>query len=104
MYADDSSFFLHGLNLDNIIEISNSETVNILNWLEVNRLSLNVKKSNGVRRHKGQNRQDYEIKIKDETIIQVEHIKFLGIILDERLSWKEHALYVGTKLANPKVF
>ena len=36
MYADDSSFFLHGLNLDNIIEINNSETVNILKWLEVN--------------------------------------------------------------------
>ena len=103
MYADDSSFFLQGTNIDNIITGINTETENILTWLEVNRLSLNTKKSKWVlfdcAKNRGQVRHDWQIKIRGEIINQVENIKFLGIILDERLSWKEHVRYISTKLA-----
>ena len=103
MYADDSSFFLQGTNIDNIITGINTETENILNCLEVNRLSLNTKKSKWVlfdcAKNRGQVRHDWQIKIRGEIINQVENIKFLGIILDERLSWKEHVRYISTKLA-----
>ena len=103
MYADDSSFFLQGTNIDNIITGINTETENILTWLEVNRLSLNTKKSKWVlfdcAKIRGQVRHDWQIKIRGEIINQVENIKFLGIILDERLSWKEHVRYISTNLA-----
>ena len=103
MYADDSSFFLQGTKIDNIITGINTETENILTWLEVNRLSLSTKKSKWVlfdcAKNRGQVRHDWQIKIRGEIINQVENIKFLGIILDERLSWKEHVRYISTKLA-----
>ena len=92
MCADDSSFFLHGINLDSMLSAINSEVGKVLTWLEVNRLSLNSKKSKWIlfncSNNKLQVQPNLKIKIRGEEIDPVDHIKFLGIILDEKLSWK----------------
>ena len=39
------------------------------------------------------------IKILNDKIDQVDHLKFLGVILDEILTWKKHIQYICTKIA-----
>ena len=64
----------------------------------MNRLSLNVKKTNyilfynkNVKKFKGQ------IKIDSKEVDRVENTQFLGIIIDEKLNWKDQILHIENK-------
>ena len=45
-FADDSNLFLNGKNLDEIELKLNNELDQIVKWLKINKLTLNVKKPN----------------------------------------------------------
>ena len=45
MYADDTSLFVGGVDVNELINTGNSELKQICQWLNANKLSLNVKKS-----------------------------------------------------------
>ena len=60
-------------------------------WLKANRLSLNVDKSSFMLFTHSQARHDnIQIRLGDRTINQVKSIKFLGIHIDNRLSFNDH--------------
>ena len=44
-YADDTNLFLNGIDINELINMMNKELLNIIEWLNVNKLSLNVKKT-----------------------------------------------------------
>ena len=45
LFADDSNLFISGSDLNEMIDTMNSEMVKTMEWLQVNRLSLNLKKT-----------------------------------------------------------
>ena len=101
MFADDSNMFLSGKNLREIEIRANSALEQIKKWLQVNRLSLNIDKTNYMifttkARKKEQN---LNIKINDKTISEVNTCKFLGIIVDNRLKWTDHINALSTKIS-----
>ena len=40
-----------------------------------------------------------DIRISNKSINEVQNIKFLGVILDNKLSWKEHIGYSTSKMS-----
>ena len=46
LFADDSNMFLSGKNSDDLIKTMNDEMINVVDWLQLNKLSLNLKKKN----------------------------------------------------------
>ena len=42
--------------------------------------------------------------IQSDVIKEVQHAKYLGVIIDHRLSWNEHINYVTSKANNVKCF
>ncbi len=103
MYADDttltSSLNLSRQNDGNQINLLNVELGKIVNWLEVNKLSLNIKKSKYMIFHMPNKIIDcQDIKIKDNVLERVTNFNFLGIVLDECLSWAPHVTKVQGKL------
>ena len=44
-FADDSNMFLSGKNPDDLIKLMNTEITKVIEWLRINRLSLNLKKT-----------------------------------------------------------
>ena len=76
----------HSLSLNMNIQLTNIAT-----WMEANKLILNVDKTNfmifGTRQHKI---NELCLNYKDKAINHVSSTKFLGIILDDKLSWKNH--------------
>ena len=46
LFADDRSVFVTGKNIDNLIETMNNELEKLVEWLYINKLSLNIKKLN----------------------------------------------------------
>ena len=45
LYADDNNLFLNGKDIKEIINMMNKELQNIVEWFDVNKLSLNVGKT-----------------------------------------------------------
>ena len=44
LFADDSNMFVSGKDPDDLIRTMNEEMVKVVDWLQINRLSLNLKK------------------------------------------------------------
>ncbi len=70
----------------------NNELSKICTWLIVNKLSLNVSKTKYTVFHtKQKNIKSPIIKINDNIIENVKDFNFLGLTINENLSWKSHA-------------
>ena len=66
-----------------------------------NKLSLNVSKTNYITmQNTNEIYINHTLKIGDETIKQVNTAKFLGIIIDDKLSWNAHIDYCKNKLSS----
>ena len=98
-YADDTTLFSTLNNLVNAQNINpdiiiNKELAKINEWLEINKLSLNVTKTKFMvfhRQHKHRAIKPPVPKIKNKNIEKVEQFKFLGLTLDSNLNWKKHS-------------
>lgn len=101
LFADDSNMFITGKNIDELIDSMNIEMEKVIDWLNVNKLSLNLKKTHYMIFRK--RRAKVEIKNKlciNGTVISMERkTKFLGIYIDENLLFKDHVMYVKGKLS-----
>ena len=100
-FADDSNLFLSGKNPNELINTMNDELVNIIKWLEVNKLSLNIKKTHYIifRKPKSKLKLDNKLFIKDTIIDSTKSTKFLGVIIDQNLSFGEHLTYIKGKVS-----
>jgi len=101
LFADDTSLFLSGRNIDETVSLMNIELMKVKEWLECNRLSLNIRKTKVLifstkRRHTV---TKLNVVIDGEVIEKVNEIKFLGVILDHKLSWQTHIKKIKTKIA-----
>ena len=100
MYADDTTIYFNLEDFDpaTIERDINSELEKINVWLKLNKLSLNVKKTKSVIFNRKQNQiAEITLSINGEDIENVEHFNFLGMILDEKLSWKNHINMLSKK-------
>ena len=70
-------------------------------WLDVNKLSLNIDKTNFIIFQSPQYSitEAVSIKIGSLPIRKTSYVKFLGVLLDENLSWKYHLTELSKKLA-----
>jgi hypothetical protein len=64
----------------------------ITDWLNVNKLSINTTKTKFIlfRSKNKKPKHDIKIFLNNENIKQVKNITFLGIVLDEFLTWCDH--------------
>ena len=89
-------------NLSKLSEEINAELENIVEWLALNKLSLNAKKTKFMLFHyKQKSIKDIipKLKINNVLIERVKEFNFLGITIDENMSWKLHAQKVAAKIA-----
>jgi ribonuclease P/MRP protein subunit RPP40 len=96
LFADDSNVFINGPNLIDIQTTLNHEIPKLVDWLLANRLSLNIKKTHFMvfGQRKTNNTSQISININGQQIELVRKTKFLGLILEDALSWKPHAIYI----------
>ena len=78
----------------------NQELKEITLWLSANKLSLNLSKTHFMV-FRSKNRKmlnDMLITINGKTIEKVKNTKFLGLYVDDELSWKFHINQIATKI------
>ena len=102
MYADDTTIYFNIKEFDqyNLQQDITKELENITLWLKRNKLSLNVQKTKLMVFHRKQKQiKELNIVINGITIERVESFNFLGLIIDEGLSWKKHTDVVRNKIS-----
>ena len=101
MYADDSNLFKEGSDIIEMQNCVNEELQKISKWLKLNKLSLNINKTHFIifkRKRKVVNISP-SLHIDSQPISQVSNTKFLGVYIDENLSWQTHIDHISMKIA-----
>ena len=99
-FADDFNLFINGKDASKIELELNEELSNIVSWLKINKLSLNVNKTQFMIFSRKQNQiENIVIRIEGQIIDHVTQTKFLGVIIDEKLTWRNHVNHISTKIA-----
>ena len=93
IFADDTNLFISDKSVENAIKSMNTELKNVTAWFRANKLSLNVDKTKFSIFHSKMRKLPPNISklFVDGTEIKRETVtKFLGVYIDERLTWKSH--------------
>jgi len=100
LFADDINLHMSNSYSNALQTTVNLELCNIDHWLRANKLSLNYSKTNFMllasRKH---NPASFKVTINNHTISPEDNLKYLGVLLDNKLSWKPHVQKVKTQLS-----
>jgi hypothetical protein len=101
LFADDTTLYQSSNNISELHINMNLEMCRLADWFRANKLLLNAMKSNymfftNVRI--GQN-YNYQIRIGNDLIERKTCVKFLGIHIDDHLTWHDHIKICKSKIA-----
>jgi len=104
LFADDTLLYVVGNDIKEVTEAINDDLLVLQDWFSNHNLKINIKKTKFMifKNKYVQNCTDqngYNVYINGEKIGKVTESKYLGIILDEHLSFSSHADYVTKKVA-----
>ena len=104
MFADETNLFYAEENIKTLFDTVNIELQKINQWFISNKLSLNMTKTKCSFFHKPSKKDNIplvlpKLSICNNEIKRSESIKFLGVFLDENLTWKDHIRYLENKIA-----
>ena len=100
LFADDSNLFISDKNPNHVQQMINDELKDIVIWLRANKLSLNINKTHYML-FSNKNVAQPHIAIEIDKLEPITRVKkkILGVIIDNKLSWKKHISYVCGKVA-----
>jgi len=90
MFADDSNLFFSHPDPQILVNTVNTELVKVLQWIKANKLTLNVTKSKYMIFSNSLEELPDDIFVDTTALEQVSNIKFLGVNVDNKLTWKHH--------------
>ena len=116
LFADDTTLLYNDTDLHNLIQKINNELKLISNWFAINKLSLNIDKTQfisfrtSVTSGEPNMNDSLRLEINGHKISKVDNAKFLGLYFDSKMKWDYHiskkcnqiskTLTVMTKLKN----
>ena len=100
LFADGTTVYVQQDSIDGAIQIHNSELAKVAEWFDSNKLTLNENKTQMlmISRKKILNPQGDAI-FRNEAIQRVTKAKFLGVIVNQLLNWKDHLSMVSHKIS-----
>ena len=102
LYADDTTLIISGDKYEDLFRFVNEDLVTLSQWLSLNKLTLNLKKTKyiaySLTNRTAQLPHELNVILNGVVIERVSEFKFLGIYVDEHLSWKTHMTKLLSKL------
>ena len=101
LFADDTNIYFEAESPEKLERIINKELKELHTWLIVNRLSLNIDKTNFVVFHPYNKplKHNITLKIQKKAITQKQSVKYLGIMIDSGLTWQAHIDTLSRKIS-----
>ena len=97
-FADDTFLCAQNSSFSLLESEVNSELDKVANWLISNKLTLNINKSKYMIISRKHLIPSLSVEIKSTQLEKCNSYKYLGIIIDKDLNWKEHIQYLTTKV------
>ena len=100
IFADDTTLFISGKNIEVVLETFKNELVNLVEWFRANKLSLNLNKTQYMlfTTSPGVRLKEINFEVNGNVIARVKKTKFLGVYIDEKLSWLDHIDHICLKI------
>ena len=102
LYAYYTSVVIHGKDMASIITTFNQELYKLSTWLKANKLSLNTDKTYYIIFHRARVKlkdNEYPIIMNNSLSSNIKTHKYLGVIIDSKMSWIQHIAYVKNKVS-----
>jgi len=101
LFADDCSLVLDGPKIEPLINEANKELALVDKWIKCNKLTLNINKSCYMifNRMKKMPIDIPHITINNIRVTREKSVKFLGVILDSKLTWSNHITSLQKKIS-----
>ena len=101
MYADDTNIFLSNSNYETLESNINLELDRVKLWLKSNKLSLNLNKTHCMlfTLSRAIKTKTPRITIDNTSLAIVHHTSFLGVLIDDKLNWAHHIIYISSKIS-----
>ena len=102
LFADDTVIYCSGKTVPEINATLQSDVDKAIKWFHDNKLTVNIEKSCAItigtqQRLKNQTEQ-LSISIGNENLSLVETIKYLGVTIDDNISWNQHVNNLCSKI------
>ena len=99
-FADDTNILYASSSLKDINKKFNHDLSNLVQWLRANKILLNISKTEIIifKSHSKQITKHLNFRLSGQKIIPKNHTKYLGIIIDEHLTFKEYMAQLTQKL------
>ena len=100
LFADDTTVYASSDSLSMLYNTINLDLDYLADWFCANKLSLNISKTNYVLFSRDNKVTHMDITIGNNKIERKQYVKFLGIMVDEKLDWSEHISRCKLKLSS----
>ena len=99
-FADDTNLLNFNSCVKSINKKVNYDLKNLSNWLKANKIRLNVGNTELVLFTSSEKQLDCDLKIKPngKRLYETDSVKYLGIQIDKRLTWKQQINHVTLKV------
>ena len=98
IFADDTNFFCTSKDIVSLSVTICNELMKLKKWFALNKLSLNITKTNYMIFCKTKYKDNIHISIGNIMIDKVNETNFLVVIIDDQLNWQSHIKLIITKL------
>jgi hypothetical protein len=100
IYADDTTLMATLNIFNNSSESINAELGNVIDWFNLNKLSLNCSKTKAMLFHPHQKKViQPALKINNQSISFEDNFDFLGVTINKNLNWTNHASKISKKIS-----
>ena len=99
LFADDTNVFFSSKDVDDINKTMKSELNMMSIWFKVNKLSLNLSKTNFMMFQNNVHSVNCKIVVDGIEVSRVKSTKFLGVYIDEKLNWSVHVNDICKKIS-----
>ena len=99
LFADDTSIIYSHDSTTSLCNTLNTELERLNAWFNLNKLSLNLQKTNYINFSTNNSDSTIQIAINGSNIEKVNSTKYLGVYIDHHLNWKDHIAYISSKLS-----
>ena len=99
-FADDTNLLIINKSLKRLNKLLNIDLKNLTNWLNANKISLNVSKTELIIFKPKRKSLDFNMKIKlnGKILYPTDSVRYLWVKIDSKLKWKSHVNAIAAKL------